>query len=91
MKGKKIMKISEMSQDEAISAGVELEWAREIYCSVIVEAVETNDEWISKAETKNLIAEISEAYKLEDKETYTNKVLELRWNWFTKNMMIFEF
>lgn len=86
-----MMKISEMSLDDAISAGVELEWAREIYYSVIVKAVETNDPWLSKAETKNLIAEISEAYKLEDKETYTNKVMELRWNWFAGDKMIFEF
>lgn len=85
------MKISEMSLDDAISAGVELEWAKTIYYSVIVKAVESNDPWLSKAETKNLIAEIASAYEQEDTETYVDKVLQLRWDWFAGGMKTFTF
>lgn len=85
------MKISEMSLDDAISAGVELEWAKTIYYSLIVKAVESNDPWLSKAETKNLIAEISSAYEQEDTETYVDKVLQLRWDWFAGGMKTFTF
>lgn len=85
------MKISEMSLDDAISAGVELEWAKTIYYSVIVKAVESNDPWLSKAETKNLITEIASAYEQEDTETYVDKVLKLRWDWFAGGMKTFTF
>jgi hypothetical protein len=85
------MKISEMSLDDAISAGVELEWAKTIYYSLIVKAVESNDPWLSKAETKNQIAEIASAYEQEDTETYVDKVLQLRWDWFAGGMKTFTF
>ena len=85
------MKISEMTKDEAIKAGVQLEWGKDIYTSVIVKAIETDFEWLYKAETKNLIAEISNAYKKGNKETYVEAVLKLRWEFFTRNMTTITF
>ena len=85
------MKISEMTKAEAINAGVEMEWGKDIYTSVLVKAVETDFEWLSKAEIKNLISEISEANKHGNKTAYVEAVLKLRWEFFTRNMTTITF